>query len=160
MNTKLNITALSPAQQTLLEQALNAHNCAHLCTFSTTEGQEITTPIRLGQILNKIIKAHKNNTNEHLEIGTYTLSTAQNTLTMDENIIRLTDKESEILQILHAASSPIAREDLLHRIWGYAEGVETHTVETHIYRLRQKIEPDPAKPALLLTKEDGYTLRK
>jgi DNA-binding response OmpR family regulator len=73
--------------------------------------------------------------------------------------IRLTEKEKEILVFLHEhTGQPVLREDLLHAVWGYGSDIETHTLETHIYRLRQKIEKDPARPEILLTSEVGYIL--
>lgn len=73
--------------------------------------------------------------------------------------VRLTEKETSILVCLsRAGGKAVSRQALLDDVWAYAEGVETHTLETHIYRLRQKIEKDPAKPECLLTLEDGYAL--
>ena len=53
---------------------------------------------------------------------------------------------------------PVARQVLLNEVWGYNAAVTTHTLETHIYRLRQKIEPDPANARLLVTEGGGYRL--
>jgi DNA-binding response OmpR family regulator len=73
--------------------------------------------------------------------------------------LRLTEKEVAILAYLKAAGDrPVSREDLLHHVWSYVRDVETHTLETHIYRLRQKIEEDPSKPKILITQGDGYVL--
>ena len=73
--------------------------------------------------------------------------------------IRLTDKECAILKFLHRAGGrPVARQILLNEVWGYNSAVTTHTLETHIYRLRQKIEPDPSHLRLLLTEHGGYRL--
>ena len=52
----------------------------------------------------------------------------------------------------------ISREELLTEVWGYNAGVTTHTLETHVYRLRQKIEPDPTGPKILITEAGGYRL--
>lgn len=73
--------------------------------------------------------------------------------------VRLTGKEAAILECLHSTGGGVvAREALLERVWGYKGGLETHTLETHIYRLRRKIEGDAAQSALLLTEDGGYRL--
>ena len=73
--------------------------------------------------------------------------------------IRLTEKEAGILKFLYRAGTRVVvREVLLNEVWGYNAEVDTHTVETHIYRLRQKIEPDPANARLLVTVGGGYRL--
>jgi DNA-binding response OmpR family regulator len=73
--------------------------------------------------------------------------------------LRLTDKERDILlTLLGAQGQPVSRQELLDSVWAYAPGVETHTLETHIYRLRQKIEADPSGPQILLTDDAGYKI--
>ena len=73
--------------------------------------------------------------------------------------VRLTEKETNILKFLYRAqSNVVARDVLLHEVWGYNAGVTTHTLETHIYRLRQKIEPEPSNARLLVTESGGYRL--
>src|SRR5205085_533229 len=73
--------------------------------------------------------------------------------------VRLTEKETAILRFLYRAGQmPVSRETLLQEVWGYNSGVTTHTLETHIYRLRQKIEKDAANPEILVTEAGGYKL--
>ena len=73
--------------------------------------------------------------------------------------VHLTEKETAILRYLYRAGRrPVPRETLLNEVWGYNPGVTTHTLETHIYRLRQKIEPDPSNARLLVTESGGYRL--
>ncbi|MDG2294137.1 MAG: helix-turn-helix domain-containing protein, partial [Paracoccaceae bacterium] len=60
--------------------------------------------------------------------------------------------------LLRSADVIVARDTLLHEVWGYNANVTTHTLETHIYRLRQKIEPDPTRASLLITESGGYKL--
>jgi DNA-binding response OmpR family regulator len=73
--------------------------------------------------------------------------------------IRLTEKETSILKYLfRAGDRPVPRDTLLTEVWGYNASVTTHTLETHIYRLRQKIEDDPSRACLLVTEPGGYRL--
>lgn len=73
--------------------------------------------------------------------------------------VHLTEKETAIVKFLYRVGDrPVTRETLLDEVWGYNAGVTTHTLETHIYRLRQKIEPNPQAPSLLVTEPGGYRL--
>lgn len=77
--------------------------------------------------------------------------------TPSEGAIALTDTEARLLAcLLDAAGGEVGREALLQRVWGYRPGLETHTLETHIYRLRKKIESDPANPVHIVTSGEGY----
>lgn len=95
-----------------------------------------------------------------LEIGGHRIDTRENLwLRAEEAPVRLTEKELAILALLKArAPATVSRQEMLEKVWDYVDGVETHTLETHIYRLRQKIETDPGNPQILLTAEDGYRL--
>jgi DNA-binding response OmpR family regulator len=74
--------------------------------------------------------------------------------------LRLTEKETAILRFLYRADQQVvSRETLLREVWGYNANVTTHTLETHIYRLRQKIERDPSSAQLLVTEAGGYKLQ-
>ena len=93
-------------------------------------------------------------------VGPYSFRPAAKLLLDErEQKIRLTEKETNILKYLYRAGSAVVPRDvLLHEVWGYNAGVTTHTLETHIYRLRQKIEPDPANARILVTEPGGYRL--
>ncbi len=92
-------------------------------------------------------------------LGPYTFKPSMKMLTTaDERRIRLTEKETNILKFLYRADGVVARDVLLHEVWGYNAGVTTHTLETHIYRLRQKIEAEPSNARLLVTESGGYRL--
>jgi hypothetical protein len=94
------------------------------------------------------------------QLGRYFFNPSERQLTTDgQEDIALTDKETDILVYLarHHASA-VTRDDLLKNVWRYQQGVDTHTLETHIYRLRQKIEISAETPALLVTEEAGYRL--
>ena len=93
-------------------------------------------------------------------VGPYSFRPAVKMLVDEaEKKIRLTEKETNILKFLYRANDRVVPRDvLLHEVWGYNAGVTTHTLETHIYRLRQKIEPNPSEASLLVTESGGYRL--
>ena len=93
-------------------------------------------------------------------LGPYTFKPASKTLINGKmEKIRLTEKETDLLKFLLGANNAIVSRDvLLHEVWGYNAGVTTHTLEPHISRLRQKIEPDPAHVSLLVTEGGGYKI--
>ena len=95
-----------------------------------------------------------------ITIGDYELDTRDNLWTKSGGTpLRLTEKETAILIHMKAAGGKaVSRQELLEHVWSYVPDVETHTLETHIYRLRQKIEDDPSTPKILITQGDGYVL--
>ncbi len=124
----------------------------------------VAKPFRLAVLLARIrrqLSSFENSEDAVFPIGPYTFRPAAKLLEerTKNKRIRLTEKEAAILKYLYrAGKKPIARQVLLNEVWGYNPAVTTHTLETHIYRLRQKIEPDPAKARLLLTETGGYRL--
>jgi DNA-binding response OmpR family regulator len=123
----------------------------------------VTKPFKFPVLLARIraqLRTHEQSEDAVFNLGPYTFKPAQKMLiTEDEKKIRLTEKETNILKFLHRApEGVVARDVLLHEVWGYNAGVTTHTLETHIYRLRQKIEPDPGNARLLVTESGGYRL--
>lgn len=123
----------------------------------------ITKPFKFPVLLARIraqLRQHEQSEDAVFTIGPYTFRPSIKMLT-DEAAkkIRLTEKETNILKFLYRANDQVvARDVLLHEVWGYNAGVTTHTLETHIYRLRQKIEPDPSNARLLVTESGGYRL--
>ena len=118
-------------------------------------------PLRLGLLLDRIARHGAVRQGSGFSLGTYLVSPDTGTLTEEKSgkVVTLTEKERHILlKLYERRGKTVDRRELLDDIWGYAEGIETHTLETHIYRLRQKIEDDPAKPQWLLTDEEGYKL--
>lgn len=123
----------------------------------------VTKPFRFGVLLARLrthLRQHEQSEDAIFKIGPYTFRPSAKLLTDDENRkIRLTEKETAILKYLYrAGAAVVGRDVLLHEVWGYNSGVTTHTLETHIYRLRQKIERDPADAKLLVTESGGYKL--
>ena len=124
----------------------------------------VTKPFRLGVLLARIraqLRQHDQSEDAVFTIGPYSFKPASKLL-VDPNggkKIRLTEKETSILKYLYRAGERVVTRDvLLHEVWGYNAGVTTHTLETHIYRLRQKIEKDPSQAELLITETGGYKL--
>lgn len=124
----------------------------------------ITKPFRLGVLLARVraqLRQHEQSEDAVFTIGNYTFRPAAKLLhDGDANKkVRLTEKETAILKYLYRAGDKVvAREVLLDEVWGYNAGVATHTLETHIYRLRQKIEENPSEAKLLVTEMGGYRL--
>jgi DNA-binding response OmpR family regulator len=123
----------------------------------------VTKPFKFNVLLAHIraqLRSHEQSEDAVYRIGPYEFRPAGKLLLDAKGKkIRLTDKETNILKYLYRAGSKvISREELLTEVWGYNAGVTTHTLETHVYRLRQKIEPDPTGPKLLITEAGGYRL--
>jgi DNA-binding response OmpR family regulator len=123
----------------------------------------VTKPFRFAVLLARI-RAHLRQFDQSEDatftIGRYTFKPAAKMLVEpDGKRVRLTEKETAILKFLYrAGEKPITRDVLLHEVWGYNSGVTTHTLETHIYRLRQKMEKNPGSAELLVTEGGGYKL--
>jgi DNA-binding response OmpR family regulator len=124
----------------------------------------ITKPFRLGVLLARLrahIRQHERSDDAVFTIGPYSFQPGAKLLLEAETNrkVRLTDKEAAILKYLYRTGGKvIGRDVLLDEVWGYNAGVTTHTLETHVYRLRQKIEEDPSNARILLTEPGGYRL--
>ncbi|MBP7000781.1 response regulator transcription factor [Amaricoccus sp.] len=123
----------------------------------------VAKPFKLPVLLARIraqLRQHEQSEDAVFAVGPYTFRPAAKLLLDEkERKIRLTEKETNILKYLYRANDVVVpRDELLHEVWGYNNGVTTHTLETHIYRLRQKIEPDPANARILVTEPGGYRL--
>ncbi|MDQ2803462.1 MAG: response regulator transcription factor [Pseudomonadota bacterium] len=121
----------------------------------------IAKPFRLGELLARLraqLRIFENSEDAVFTIGPYTFRPSAKLLQEPtrNRRIRLTEKEAAILKFLYRAGErPVPRQVLLNEVWGYNAAVTTHTLETHIYRLRQKIEPDPTNARLLVTEGGG-----
>jgi DNA-binding response OmpR family regulator len=125
----------------------------------------VTKPFRLGVLLARMraqLRQHEQSEDATFAIGPYSFRPAVKMLLLDgekKTKVRLTEKETSILKYLcRVGNKLVPRDVLLSEVWGYNAGVTTHTLETHIYRLRQKIEADPSKATLLVTAPGGYRL--
>jgi len=132
--------------------------------FSGEElSEQINLPVKASFLVQRIkaqIRNFQSRSDQFLSVGSYKLYPASRLLLSAKgDELKLTDKEVEILRYLHRARGAIiSRDELLANIWGYHESVTTHTIETHIYRLRQKIETNNDEASLLITESGGYRL--
>lgn len=124
----------------------------------------VTKPFHLSVLLARVrsqLRQHEQSEDAVFTIGPYSFRpSAKLLLDNTRNLkVRLTEKEAAILRYLYRAGDRVVGRDvLLHEVWGYNAAVTTHTLETHVYRLRQKIEQDPSKAEILVTEPGGYRL--
>jgi DNA-binding response OmpR family regulator len=123
----------------------------------------IIKPLRYPVLLKSIetqLHKFKKSENTQYNIGNYVFKPNSKILESNKDrSIRLTEKENNILKFLYKnLGNTVSRETLLHEVWGYNSKVTTHTLETHIYRLRQKFEDDPSNACFLITEPGGYKL--
>jgi DNA-binding response OmpR family regulator len=124
----------------------------------------IAKPFGLPELLARVraqLRTFDSSEDAMFQIGRFLLRPSAKLLLEPERNrkIRLTDKETSILKFLYRASGkPVPRQVLLNEVWGYNSAVTTHTLETHVYRVRRKIEADPYNPRLLVTESGGYRL--
>ena len=123
----------------------------------------VAKPFRFAVLLARIraqLRQHEASEDAVFTVGPYSFRPGSKMLAgANAKKVRLTEKETAILRFLYRAGQmAVSRETLLQEVWGYNSGVTTHTLETHIYRLRQKIETDAANPGILVTEAGGYKL--
>jgi DNA-binding response OmpR family regulator len=154
---------------------LGAHMPVIMLTAADTDADEIlglesgandyvSKPFRFNVLLARIraqLRQHEQSEDAVFTVGRFSFQPGLKILVDgdSDSKIRLTEKETAILRYLYRSGrDPVSREVLLNEVWGYNSAVTTHTLETHIYRLRQKIEKDPANASLLVTDKGGYRL--
>jgi DNA-binding response OmpR family regulator len=128
--------------------------------------ESLAKPVRLGAVLDQArrLSARAEAGPAMLRFGGFTLDREGQKISRNDkknnDSIKLTEKETALLVLLHQANGrSVDRQNLLEAVWGYGAEIDTHTLETHIYRLRQKIESDAAAPQLLRTESNGYSLK-
>ena len=123
----------------------------------------VTKPFKFAVLLARMraqLRQHEQSEDATFVVGPYTFKPSQKLL-LDANggKVRLTEKEASIIKYLYRTGGKVvSRDTLLEEVWGYNSGVTTHTLETHVYRLRQKIESDPSNASILVTESGGYKL--
>jgi DNA-binding response OmpR family regulator len=122
----------------------------------------VRKPFRLCELLARMrvqMRVHDISEDAELEVGRFRFRPGDRLLLRpDGERVRLTGKEAAVLKYLCRANGPVSRETLLRNVWGYSANATTHTVETHIYRLRLKLEADPAERRMLVNEAGAYRL--
>jgi DNA-binding response OmpR family regulator len=123
----------------------------------------VAKPFKFAVLLARIraqLRTHEASEDAVFKIGPYTFRPGAKMLVSEKGSkLKLTEKETAILRFLYRAGQKVVSRDiLLQEVWGYNSAVTTHTLETHVYRLRQKIETNPSAARILVTEPGGYKL--
>jgi len=138
----------------------------HFIEFTDSDLESAVTlkkPYRFGRLLDIITRMSSPSRSGHIKFNGMRLDCGERILSLekaDREPVKLTEKEQEILICLYEVDGVLDRQLLLEKIWGYGDAIQTHTLETHIYRSRQKIENNPSDPEILITEDEGYRLIK
>ena len=133
--------------------------------YNDIDAEVIMKPIQLSALLDALksgIHIFENSEDGYLRFNQYELRPLAKEILNERNgeITKLTEKEVSIIKYLYkSGSKTISKNELLQEVWGYSPDVTTHTIETHIYRLRQKVEQEDISAQLILTSDGGYQLK-
>jgi len=120
---------------------------------------ELPTTIKEINITVESVSARKKfNKNSSIKIGNYLLDKNEKKLSKENNFLILTEKEVQLLELFLRKKEPISKENILANVWNYSADADTHTVETHIYRLRKKISDKFMDRNFILNNKNGYYL--
>ena len=119
------------------------------------------SPIKISKLIEKIniqfLKIQYNEKSE-MSIGKYKINLNSNELILNDIVLSLTEKETNIIIFLSKSKCPVRIDQLQSKVWGYHSNLETHTVETHIYRLRKKILRNFSDDSFIISKKNGYQI--
>ena len=146
---------------------VNRKNLVFLSTDSKTlidlfEEQIIICPIQINNLIEKInvqLIKQKYDNQSYIKISNYTLDLNSRIISTSANKLKLTERETEIILFLNDKKSPQKVNDLQNKVWGFSSDLETHTVETHIYRLRKKISNVFNDENFIISHKDGYLIK-
>jgi len=117
-----------------------------------------TTIKEINSIVELISAKKKFNKNSSIKVKSYVLNKNEKKLSDNRNFIILTEKEIQLIELLLNSSKPVSKENILSSVWHYSSDADTHTVETHIYRLRKKINEKFMDENFIFINKDGYYL--
>jgi DNA-binding response OmpR family regulator len=157
------LTNLTELKKDLLKKT---HRLKILATHSLSNSssnfsEKLLLPIHLKdfrQIIENSVVKKSFSINSSIKIKSYILDKNEKKLIKDKNYILLTEKEIQLLELLLRNSTPLSKNKILENVWKYSSDADTHTVETHIYRLRKKIKTNFSDEKFILNDQDGYIL--
>ena len=114
--------------------------------------------IQFNQSVIDLCKKHEFDKNSLIKIGDYVLDKNERILKKNNTFLKITEKEINFIEILNSSTKPLSRDFILKNIWNYSTDTDTHTVETHIYRLRQKIKDKFEDNNFIKNSKKGYSL--
>jgi hypothetical protein len=119
-------------------------------------------PINISRLVEKIniefIKIQFN-TQSHVKLNNYTIDLNSREMFIESTKLKLTEKEINTITYLSKSTKPVSIDELQEKVWGYQSDIETHTVETHIYRLRKKILNTFNDNEFIVSKKNGYQIK-
>jgi|TARA_B110000914_G_C15440366_1_gene435828 hypothetical protein len=136
---------------------LHNQNSSTKCKFD----DKISMPVNFLELKSKIINlitSYKFNKNSSIIIKNYTLDKNEKKLKQGKISITITEKEVQLIELLFIENKPLSKKLILNKIWNYSDAVDTHTVETHIYRLRKKILDKFDDENFIINSKLGYSL--
>lgn len=169
-NYTINIHALNELDCSVVKQALESQNPHIIISSAVPNGDNFdviltseqfkSSSIRVGSILDIIEKElFETDYDQPVSYKNYVLDWHTSILTIDNDSFQLSERERDVVkELIKAGDQGCSKSSLLNKVWGYRDDLETHALETHIYRLRQKIEVKPEDPKRLITIESGYIL--
>jgi DNA-binding response OmpR family regulator len=131
-------------------------------TKEKKNNQHITYPIQIKSLIEKInikLIKQKYNNQSYLKVSNYILNLNSRIISKNNNSLKLTEKEINIILFLNDHKNPQKVSILQNQVWGYLSELETHTVETHIYRLRKKINDHFNDSNFIISTDDGYLIK-
>ena len=131
-------------------------------TKEKKNNQHIVYPIQIKNLIEKInikLIKQKYNNQSYLKVSNYILNLNSRVISKNNNSLKLTEKEINIILFLNDHKNPQKVSILQNQVWGYLSELETHTVETHIYRLRKKINDHFNDSNFIISTDDGYLIK-
>jgi len=138
---------------------LKKQNFNRIINFNCND--TVTLPLNLLEISNRInnlITAQKFNQNSFLKIKEYIVDKNERKLKKENLSINITEREIELIELLFSEKKPLSKKNILKKVWKYADDADTHTIETHVYRLRKKILDQFKDENFIINLKDGYSI--